>query len=240
MPLIHNRIPRDDVFLGAVIADQIEAQVYPPAFDQELRSLLKERGQELAPEEEALRVAVRDMLRNGRYKPTGRGKPASEYLIRRAREADEASVPQDAFPRISGPVDCCNFISLRYLLPISLWDLDRAESNHFIFRLGVPGESYVFNDAGQLIELTDLIVGCRSDRSDGEGEPIVNPVKDSLTTKATADTSRVACVIYAPAEASETGRLQEACEDFAALLAGCGSSTSTRYAVLGPGAEIEI
>ena len=124
MPSIYNKIPRDDVFLGAIIAEQVEAEVYPPAFDQELRSLLTERGQELAPEEEALRVSVRDILRNGSYRPTGRGKPASEYLVRRAREADGSSTPQDAFPRINGPVDCCNFISLRYLLPISMWDLD--------------------------------------------------------------------------------------------------------------------
>ena len=31
---------------------------------------------------EELRAAVRDMLRQGGYKPTGRGKPASEYLVR--------------------------------------------------------------------------------------------------------------------------------------------------------------
>ena len=36
--------------------------------------------------EESLRSAVRDMLRHGGYKPTGRGKPASEYLVRAANE----------------------------------------------------------------------------------------------------------------------------------------------------------
>lgn len=228
------------MFLGAVFAEQIESEMYPPAFDQELRSLLKERGQDLAPEEEALRVSVRDILRNGSYKPTGRGKPASEYLVRRAKEADGASVPQDAFPRISGPVDCCNFISLRYLLPISLWDLDRAGAEHFVFRLGADGEAYVFNEAGQEIAVSDLIVGCRSEGPEDSGEPIVNPVKDSMATKAQPATSRVASIIYAPAEAAETGRLQEACEDFAALLAGCGTETVTRYAVIAPGGQIDI
>lgn len=240
MPFIYNQIPRDDVFLGVVVAERIEPGVYPQAFDQELRTLVKERGQELAPEEEEMRVAVRDMLRNGSYKPTGRAKPASEYLVRRAREADAEEVPQSAFPRINGPVDCCNFISLRYLLPISLWDLDRAGSDHFVFRLGAAGESYVFNEAGQPIDLADLIVGCRASAGDDLGEPIVNPVKDSMETKSTPETNRVASVIYAPAEAIETGRLEEACENFAALLAGCGSATSTRYAIVAPHGHIEI
>jgi DNA/RNA-binding domain of Phe-tRNA-synthetase-like protein len=240
MPIIFNRIPRKDVFLGAVVADQIEAEVYPPAFDQELRSLLKERGQELTPDEEELRGRVRDILRNGSYKPTGRGKPASEYLVRRAREADGAEVPQDAFPRINAPVDCCNYISLRYLLPISMWDLDRAGVDSFVFRLGRPGESYVFNDAGQAIDVEDLIIGCRSRTGDDDGEPIVNPVKDSMTTKSVPDSRRVASVIYAPSDAAMNGRLQEACEAYAALLAGCGSAVSARYAVIPPGGQIDI
>ena len=240
MPSIYNKIPRDDVFLGAIVAEQVEAEVYPPAFDQELRSLLTERRQELTPEEEALRVSVRDILRNGSYRPTGRGKPASEYLVRRARDADGASGPQEAFPRINGPVDCCNFISLRYLLPISMWDLDRAESNYFVFRLGTVGESYIFNDAGQSIVLEDLIVGSRSSGADDPGEPIVNPVKDSMATKTNASTTRVASIIYAPAEAMESNVLARACEDYAAMLAGCGSSASTRFAIVAPDGHIDL
>ena len=33
---------------------------------------------------EELRKAVRDLLRHGGYKPTGRGKPSCEYLVRAA------------------------------------------------------------------------------------------------------------------------------------------------------------
>lgn len=239
MPSIHNRIPREDIFLGVIVAEQIDPDVYPPAFDQELRTLLKERAQELTPEEEALRQEVRDMLRNGRYKPTGRGKPASEYLVRCAREAEEAPVPHDAFPRISSPVDCCNFISLQYLLPISLWDVDRAQSEHYVFRLGRAGESYVFNEGGQPIDLEDLVVGCRSASADVPGEPIVNPIKDSMATKTVGETSNVAAVIYAPVSVSPE-RLQTACEQFAALLAGCGSDAVVRFGIVGPEASITV
>ena len=40
---------------------------------------------------EALRQEVRDLLRHGGHKPTGRGKPSSEYLV---RAAGEGKVPR--------------------------------------------------------------------------------------------------------------------------------------------------
>jgi hypothetical protein len=39
-----------------------------------------------------VRAAVRDMLRPGGCKPTGRGKPASEYLVRAASEGQLAPI----------------------------------------------------------------------------------------------------------------------------------------------------
>src|SRR6516225_9048227 len=51
-----------------------------------------------------LRAAIRTMLRHGGYNPTGRGKPASEYLLRPARES--------AIRSINVAVDVCNIVSL--------------------------------------------------------------------------------------------------------------------------------
>src|SRR6266849_751897 len=42
--------------------------------------------------DDAVRGAVRDVLRAFGYKPTGRGKPASEYLIRAVAERALASI----------------------------------------------------------------------------------------------------------------------------------------------------
>src|SRR5687767_9011765 len=53
---------------------------------------------------EALRQSVRDLLRSGGYKPTGRSKPASEYLVRAAE--------QGALRSINAAVDVCNAVSL--------------------------------------------------------------------------------------------------------------------------------
>src|SRR5690606_33116896 len=58
-------------------------------------------GLSAAPE---LRTAIRDMLRHGGYRPAGRGKPASEYLLRAATEGTLGS--------INLAVDACNVISL--------------------------------------------------------------------------------------------------------------------------------
>ena len=82
------------------------------------------------------------MLRNGSYKPTGRGKPANEYLLRAAGEG--------SFPATNALVDANNLVSLKHMVPISVWDLDLASSHHTLFRLGRDDERYVFNRAETL------------------------------------------------------------------------------------------
>ncbi len=223
---VQNNVPRPDAALGIIRAEGIRTDRYPSGFDARLAALIQTRRADLAPQEEAVRQATRDLLRNGRYKPTGRGKPASEYLVRVAQRPD-------AFPRINAPVDVCNYVSLRHLLPVSLWNLDRAAAERFTFRLGQAGEAYVFNSAGQEIELEDLLVGCRV--QDGAEEPLVNPVKDSLLTKTTDATTRVAACIYTPLGVVTADQLRAICAAFAEELAGCGEAVETAFAVLLPG-----
>src|SRR6476469_3119045 len=79
--------------------------------------------------DDAVRTAVRDLLRHGGYKPTGRGKPASEYLIR--------AVGEGALSSINAAVDCCNAVSLHSGLPISVVDLALAKGP---FRIGLAAE----------------------------------------------------------------------------------------------------
>jgi len=95
--------------------------------------------------------AVRDMLRNGRYKPAGRAKPSSEYLF--------AAALDDSFPRLNPFVDAVNLASLKYMYPMSIFDADKA-GHALLCRLGAPGEHYVFNSSGQEIDLEDLVCLC--------------------------------------------------------------------------------
>lgn len=153
-------------------------------------------------DDEAVRGAVRDLLRHGKYKPTGRGKPASEYLRQAAREG--------RFPRIDALVDLNNLASLESGLPISVLDLTRA-GRQFILRYGRAGESYVFNAAGHTIDLQDLLLIARLP----EDQPCANAVKDSMATKVGSGTTEALAVIYAPAALA--ARAERAAERFATL-----------------------
>jgi len=130
---------------------------------------------------EELRAAVRDLLRHGGYKPTGRGKPSCEYLVRAVGEAKLGS--------INLAVDACNVVSLHAGLPISVVDLDRATAP---LRIGIapPGSSYVFNPTGQEIDLGGLL--CLFDAAG----PCANAVKDAQRTKTRAETARTLSVVW--------------------------------------------
>ena len=158
--------------------------------------------------DEAVRGAVRDLLRVGGYKPTGRGKPASEYLVRAAAEGTLGS--------INAAVDACNAVSLHSGFPISVIDLGRASAP---FRIAVApdGTSYVFNASRQEIDLGGLLCVF-----DGEG-PCANAVRDSQRTKTHDDTRSTLSVIWAPRGFEQ--RLGAAERWYRQLLETSGAST---------------
>jgi DNA/RNA-binding domain of Phe-tRNA-synthetase-like protein len=131
--------------------------------------------------DDAVREAVRVLLRHGGFKPSGRSKPASEYLVR--------AVGDKALASINAAVDVCNIVSLHSGLPISVVDLARAKPP---FRIGIapPGSSYIFNAAGQSIDLAGLLC-----LFDAEG-PCANAVKDAQRTKTDPQTTRTLTVIW--------------------------------------------
>jgi DNA/RNA-binding domain of Phe-tRNA-synthetase-like protein len=161
----------------------------------------------------ARKAAARDMLRFGAYKPTGRGKPASEYLLNAAIE--------DRFPVINAVVDINNLVSLESLLPVSIVDLDLAGTASFAVRRGREGESYVFNPSGQVLELRDLLLVARLPSD----EPCASPIKDCQATKTHDGTRRVLGVIYAPADSA--GAAEGAARRMASLLGThCGATAA--------------
>jgi DNA/RNA-binding domain of Phe-tRNA-synthetase-like protein len=146
-----------------------------------LTALLKPDASAPLSSDDAVRTTLRDVLRHGGYKPTGRGKPASEYLVRAAGDGSLGS--------INAAVDACNAVSLHSGLPISVVDLDRAKAP---FRIGIApaGAQYVFNASGQTIDLSGLLC-----LFDAEG-PCANAVKDAQRTKTNADTRRTLTVLW--------------------------------------------
>lgn len=161
----------------------------------------------------ARKGAVRDLLRHGTYKPTGRAKPASEYLLRTACEGD--------VPVINVLADANNRVSLDTLLPITIIDLDRAGADTYAVRWGREGESYVFNPSGQVLDLRDLLLVARRPSD----EPCGTPVKDSQATKTDASTTRALGIVYGPA--SLRAEVAAATADLADLLRRHAGATVT-------------
>jgi len=132
---------------------------------------------------EPVRSALRDVLRVGGYKPTGRGKPASELLL--------AMALKEALPRIGNLVEINNLVSLESALPISIFDAGRLGPAPVV-RFGRPGESYVFNQAGHVMDVAGLPVVCRG----SDDTPIGNAVRDSMLGKVDSTTRSVLAVVY--------------------------------------------
>jgi DNA/RNA-binding domain of Phe-tRNA-synthetase-like protein len=138
--------------------------------------------------DESLRMRVRDTLRYWGHKPAGRGKPASEYLVR--------AVMDGALGSINLAVDVCNVVSLHSGFPIALVDLDRARPPFRVAR-GPEDGRYVFNPSGQEMSLKSLI--CLYDTLG----PCGNPVKDAQRIKTQGDTTRTLTVLWGVADFQE-------------------------------------
>jgi DNA/RNA-binding domain of Phe-tRNA-synthetase-like protein len=122
---------------------------------------------------DVVRTQIRALLRHGGFKPSGRCKPASEYLVKAATKG--------ALTPINLAVDVCNVVSLYSGLPISVVDRELLVPPLRI-GLAAPGTRYVFNATGQYLDLGGLLC-----LEDGRG-PCANAVKDAQRTKTHPET----------------------------------------------------
>jgi DNA/RNA-binding domain of Phe-tRNA-synthetase-like protein len=160
--------------------------------------------------DDTVRETVRQLLRHGGFKPTGRSKPASEYLLK--------AVAEGRLTSINVAVDACNGVSLHSGLPISVVNLDRARAP---FRVGVAAArtSYVFNASGQTIDVGGLL--CLWD-ADG---PCANAVKDAQRTKTDAATRQTLSLIWGSVDLP--GRAAQTEAWYRALLEQQGATTES-------------
>lgn len=163
--------------------------------------------------DDSIREAVRDLLRQGGFKPTGRSKPASEYLLKAVREGILTS--------INLVVDVCNAVSFHSGLPISVIDLDKARAP-FRVAIAPAGSSYVFNASGQSIDLAGLL--CLFD-ADG---PCGNAVKDAQRTKTDAMTRRTLSLVWGTT--ALPGRAAQTTAWYRSLLEARGATTQAVHA----------
>ena len=135
--------------------------------------------------DERVKGAVRALLRHGGYKPSGRSKPASEYLVGARAEG--------RFPSINPLVDVCNLVSVTSGLPISVVDLELTRGELAIV-VCPAGTSYLFNPSGQTIDAGGLLA-----LADAEG-PAGTPVKDAQRTKTHGGTRTTISVVWGTRE----------------------------------------
>ncbi|MEM6293350.1 MAG: B3/4 domain-containing protein [Myxococcota bacterium] len=177
--------------------------------DPRLQPMMQLEADTPVSRSDTIKAEVRNLLRHGGYKPTGRGKPASEYLIK--------AVTQSLLRPINLSVDACNVVSLHSGLPISVVDLDRVQLPLRI-DLATEGTTYVFNASGQEIKLSGLLC-----LHDAEG-PCANGVKDSQRTKTHDGTRRTLSLVWGtnalPGYAAEVARW------YRSLLEDGGATTS--------------
>jgi DNA/RNA-binding domain of Phe-tRNA-synthetase-like protein len=150
-----------------------------------LVELLRTQAEAPLRADDRVRQSVRRLLREGGYKPSGRGKPASEYLLKAEEDGTLGS--------INVAVDACNVASLHSGLPISVVDLDRTRAP---LQVGIApsGMSYVFNASGQEIRLDGLLC-----LIDAEG-PCANAVRDAQRTKTNGATTRTLSLVWGSRE----------------------------------------
>jgi DNA/RNA-binding domain of Phe-tRNA-synthetase-like protein len=167
MPLTIRVVPHPFLDLGAFLArlhTPVVAPVpAPPTHD------------------DAVKNAIRDLLRHGGFKPSGRSKPASEYLV--------TAFTENRWPQINPLVDTCNVVSLKSGLPISLVDADKVEGDLAV-EIAPAQTSYVFNPSGQVIDASGLV--CLFDAHGPTG----TPVKDAQRTKTDDATTNVIVIVW--------------------------------------------
>jgi DNA/RNA-binding domain of Phe-tRNA-synthetase-like protein len=182
---VENEIP--ELALGVASVPNIQKRQATSDFDQWVNEQLALATNEVAQSHwEERRNEVRALLRTGGFKPSGRSKPAQEYLLR--------CLSEPPFPRVNMPVDCLNVFSVLYGLPISLLRASEFPTR-LVLRFGAEGETYVFNNAGQTLDLRGLICACGG--TSGQ-EPLGTPVKDSMKGKIDESTQEAIVVIYGP------------------------------------------
>lgn len=128
-------------------------------------------------------LSVRSLLKKTRIDAT-RYRPSSESLLRRLRKGEK-------FPSVNPAVDINNLCSLKFLLPMGIYDRKTLEGEKITVRLGEKGEGYISVSNQWVMKEGKLLL------SDDKG-PFGSPTMDSKRTSVSTDTTRTVSIIYCP------------------------------------------
>ena len=204
--------------LGVVRAKGIVVTDSPQGF----RKLVDELVHDLLKKSEMIsqdvQKEIRNMMRIDGFSPTGRNRPASEFLLRELAEYRH-------FKFINVVVDINNYLSIKTKLPMSIFDTGKLQGA-LVVRTGDPGEGYVFNNEGQILDVKRLIVCCE-ELPDYTSIPFGSPVKDSMHTKIFTGCTDLVAVIYSNPAVYSQAELETICGEFASLLKEFAGASET-------------
>ena len=177
---------KEIIKLGVIQFSQVQVVPKIEAIVQEMESLcseFKKKYHSPADAMEQLSVS-RSLYRKIGLDPT-KNRPSSEALLRRVLKGN-------SLYQVNSIVDICNLCSLKFLLSLGLYDIDKIEGN-IILRLGKQGEGYegirkeYVNVAGKFAMADDL-------------GPFGNPSADSARTMINESTTKVLFTVFVPAD----------------------------------------
>jgi len=156
---------------------------------------------------------ARDLFKKIGIDPTKR-RPSSEALLRRG-------LKNKGYSSINLLVDIGNWCSLEFLLPVCVYDA-RSIAGTIDGRMGNQGEGYIAIDNNYL-DLTSRFLIC-----DQQGA-IGSPIKDSMRTRVTEDTTEAIILIYAPGYLPDAELLSHLDTFIERIIAYCGGILIEKY-----------
>lgn len=200
-------LPPANLRIGLIEARDISVQPSSQEYRDKINSDIRKF---LLPDciyPDQMQKGVRNMLKTFGFHPSGRSRPASEFLFKDLQNRGQ-------FNFINNVVDINNHLSLVSNLPVSSFDLDKAGYD-LCLRVGFDDESYVFNREGQALSLKKLLVVARHG---ADNAAIGSPVKDSQDTKVFEESKNIAAIIYSPGNIIQEEDLQRLLDRYMLLL----------------------
>ncbi len=206
---------RDRLQCGVLVLENVQVTPDENAAQEtvEIARGLVEKYRDLLPSAIAALAPARVLYKSFGMDPS-RHRPSSEALLRRVLKGKELY-------RINSAVDSCNLASLRFLLPVGMYDLDLVAGDVSIC-VGAEGDHY------EGIRKGAVNVGQRLALYDAKG-PFGSPTSDSDRTSVSETTVRILAVIFAPKDSALTD-MSENVDLFADVFARhCGARTAATH-----------
>jgi len=214
-------LPPGPLRIGLIEADNV---VIGPSSQEYLKDIFEETKHILSPQfiyPDHLQKGIRSLLKTYGFHPSGRNRPASEFLVKDLQG-------RGSFNSINNAVDINNHLSLISHLPISILDLEKT-GDKLCIRIGMEKEAYVFNSEGHELSLKNLVVAARAE---GSAAAVGSPVKDSHETKISSTTKKLVGVVYTASSITSEEMLTSLLERFADLLRTQAQATRIDWKIL--------